>query len=86
MFYICVLNKLITMKKELLQIRLDEELLNQLKELANSNAISVSGQVRMLIKKAVKDDEDDIAEVKKSDEIEKKSEATTADKNETKQV
>ena len=37
-------------------------------------------------KKAVKDDEDDIAEVKKSDEIEKKSEATTADKNETKQV
>jgi hypothetical protein len=44
------------MKKELLQIRLDEELLNQLKELANSNAISVSGQVRMLIKKAVKDE------------------------------
>ena len=56
MFYICVLIKLITMKKELLQIRLDEELLNQLKELANSNAISVSGQVRMLIKKAVKDE------------------------------
>ena len=44
------------MKKELLQIRIDEELLNQLKELANSNAISVSGQVRMLIKKAVKDE------------------------------
>ena len=43
------------MKKELLQIRIDEELLNQLKELANSNAISVSGQVRMLIKKAVRD-------------------------------
>ena len=42
------------MKKELLQIRINEELLNQLKELANSNAISVSGQVRMLIKKAVK--------------------------------
>ena len=42
------------MKKELLQIRIDEELLNQLKELANSNAISISGQVRMLIKKAVK--------------------------------
>ena len=37
-------------------------------------------------KKAVKDDEDEIAEVKKSDEIEKKSEATTADKNETKQA
>lgn len=42
------------MKKELLQIRIDEELLNQLKDLANSNAISISGQVRMLIKKAVK--------------------------------
>lgn len=41
------------MKKELLQIRIDAELLNQLKELANSNAISISGQVRMLIKKAV---------------------------------
>lgn len=43
------------MKKELLQIRIDEELLNQLKELANSNAISISGQVRMLIKKAIRD-------------------------------
>lgn len=43
------------MKKELLQIRIDEELLNQLKELANSNAISVSGQVRILIKKAIRD-------------------------------
>ena len=43
------------MKKELLQIRIDEELLNQLKELAGSNAISVSGQVRMLVKKAVRD-------------------------------
>ena len=37
-------------------------------------------------KKAVKDDEDEGAEVKKSDELEKKSEATTADKNESKQV
>ena len=37
-------------------------------------------------KKAVKDDEDEVAEVKKSDELEKKSEATTADKNESKQV
>ena len=45
------------MKKELLQIRIDEELLNQLKELARSNSISVSGQVRMLIKKAVKNGE-----------------------------
>ena len=43
------------MKKELLQIRIDEELLNQLRDLANSNAISISGQVRMLIKKAVRD-------------------------------
>ena len=43
------------MKKELLQIRIDEELLNQLKELADSNAISISAQVRMLIKKAVRD-------------------------------
>ena len=37
-------------------------------------------------KKAVKDDEDEVAEVKKSDELEKKSEATTAGKNESKQV
>ena len=43
------------MKKELLQIRIDKELLNQLKQLAESNAISVSWQVRMLIKKAVID-------------------------------
>ena len=43
------------MKKELLQIRIDEELLNQLKELASSNAISISVQVRMLVKKAVRD-------------------------------
>ena len=45
------------MKKELLQIRIDEELLNMLKGLANSNAISISGQVRMLIKKAVRNGE-----------------------------
>ena len=38
------------------------------------------------LKKAVKDDEDEVAEVKKSDEIEKKAEATTSDKNESKQV
>ena len=36
-------------------------------------------------KKAVKDDEDEVAEVKKSDEIEKKAE-TTVNKNETKQA
>jgi sec-independent protein translocase protein TatA len=37
-------------------------------------------------KKAVKDDEDEVAENKKAEELEKKSENTTADKNETKQV
>ena len=36
-------------------------------------------------KKAVKDDEDEVAEVKKSDEIEKKAE-TTVNKNETTQA
>ena len=36
-------------------------------------------------KKAVKDDEDKVAEVKKSDEIEKKAE-TTVNKNETTQA
>lgn len=42
------------MKKDLLQIRIDEQLLKQLKELADSNSLSVSSQVRMLIKKALK--------------------------------
>lgn len=37
-------------------------------------------------KKAVKDDEDEVADAKKVDEIEKKSEAQTTDKNETKQA
>ena len=38
-------------------------------------------------KKAIKDDEEgELAESKKADEIEKKSEATSTDKNETKQV
>ena len=37
-------------------------------------------------KKAVKDDEDEVAEVKKTDEIEKKSEVNTVNKNETKQA
>ena len=36
-------------------------------------------------KKAVKDDEDEVADVKKSDEIEKKAE-TTVNKNETTQA
>ena len=39
----------------MLQIRIDENLLKELQQLANSNAISVSSQVRMLIKKAVRD-------------------------------
>lgn len=38
-------------------------------------------------KKAIKDDEEgELAESKKADEIEKKSEDTSTDKNETKQV
>ena len=43
------------MKAKMLQIRIDENLLKKLQQLANSNAISVSSQVRMLIKKAVRD-------------------------------
>lgn len=42
------------MKTQLLQIRIDEELLNQLKKLAESNALSVSSQVRMLVKHALR--------------------------------
>lgn len=37
-------------------------------------------------KKAVKEDDDEVADAKKVDEIEKKSEVNTADKNETKQA
>lgn len=44
------------MKTELLQIRIDEELLKQLKELAESNSLSVSSQVRMLIKQSLRDE------------------------------
>ncbi len=36
-------------------------------------------------KKAVKEDDDEIADAKKVDEIEKKSEVNTSEKNETKQ-
>jgi len=43
------------MKTELLQIRIDEKLLKELKELADSNSLSSSSQVRMLIKKALRD-------------------------------
>lgn len=43
------------MKVRMLQIRIDENLLKELKQLADSNSISVSSQVRMLIKKAMRD-------------------------------
>lgn len=39
-------------KTELLQIRIEPELLEKLKILADKNALSVSSQTRMLIKKA----------------------------------
>ena len=41
------------MKAEILHIRIDEKLLKELKELADSNGLTVSSQVRMLIKKGV---------------------------------
>jgi antitoxin component of RelBE/YafQ-DinJ toxin-antitoxin module len=40
-------------KTELLQIRIDDELLTSLSKLAESNGLSISSQVRMLIKKGV---------------------------------
>jgi antitoxin component of RelBE/YafQ-DinJ toxin-antitoxin module len=40
-------------KTNLLQIRIDEELLNSLSKLAKTNGLSISSQVRMLIKKGV---------------------------------
>lgn len=39
-------------KTELLQIRIEPALLEKLEKLAESNALSVSSQIRMLIKKA----------------------------------
>lgn len=44
------------MKTELLQIRIEEELLKELKILAESNGLNASAQVRMLIKKALRDE------------------------------
>lgn len=44
------------MKTKLLQLRIEEELLKQLEKLAESNALSVSSQVRMLIKHALKNE------------------------------
>ena len=41
------------MKTKKLQIRIEEELLEKLEKLSESNALSLSAQVRMLIKKAV---------------------------------
>lgn len=41
------------MKNELLQLRIERELLEKLALLAKSNALSISSQVRMLIKKGV---------------------------------
>lgn len=40
-------------KTELLQIRIDKELLKRLSDLATLNGLSVSSQVRMMIKKGV---------------------------------
>lgn len=40
-------------KTELLQIRIDEDLLNSLSDLSKSNGLTISSQVRMLIKKGV---------------------------------
>ena len=41
------------MKTRLLRLRIEEELLEKLEKLSESNALSLSAQVRMLIKKAV---------------------------------
>ena len=43
------------MKTQTLQIRIEKELLEDLTKLAKSNALSISSQVRMLIKKAIDD-------------------------------
>lgn len=40
-------------KTNLLQIRIDDNLLNLLSKLAETNGLSISSQVRMLIKKGV---------------------------------
>lgn len=41
------------MKTKVLQLRIEESLLEDLEKLAESNALSISAQVRMLIKKGV---------------------------------
>lgn len=40
-------------KTNLLQIRIDDELLEKLTDLSTFNALSISSQVRMLIKRGV---------------------------------
>lgn len=42
------------MKTQRLQIRIEEELVEELEKLAESNSLSVSAQVRMLIKHALR--------------------------------
>lgn len=42
------------MKTKVLQLRIEEELLKKLEKLAESNALSISSQVRMLIKHALR--------------------------------
>lgn len=44
------------MKTQRLQIRMEEELVTQLEKLAESNSLSVSSQVRMLIKHTLKNE------------------------------
>lgn len=41
------------MKTELLQVRIPKELLEELQKLAKSNGLTVSSQIRMLVKKGV---------------------------------
>ena len=41
------------MKTELLQVRIPKDLLEKLQKLADSNGLTVSSQVRMLVKKGV---------------------------------
>lgn len=44
------------MKTKMLQVRIDESLLNDLEKLAESNSLTTSSQVRMLIKHALRDE------------------------------
>jgi len=41
------------MKTKIIQIRIEEDLRDKLQKLAESNALTVSSQIRMLIKKGV---------------------------------